>query len=205
MNVKREFTTSSERADLDSDYSMCIEIFSFALDILPKNNDEVNQINSLIAWNNITCEPLELKSLKQQCNLISSYSWHSYKNHELSKLDSKSDSAYRDSNKMIPKTSINSALLKAGIVHNAIQHQSSLSNCYGGLLFLLAFGLSRSNNFHTINWTRRSSNIQQQLLQGNSLLSALSEHLQENCVPCLTQKFVMDSNLMSYQLKYSKL
>lgn len=142
--IKREFTTT-ERVDHDRDYLMCIEVFASALDTLPKN-DELAQVTKLISWDTITCEPLNIKfetplQFQQFIQLAQLYGLTH--DHELCKLDSASELSYRDANKLISKTLINPALFKAGIIHNAIQNQSSLPNCYGGLLFLLAFGFSR--------------------------------------------------------------
>lgn len=67
------------------------------------------------------------------------------------------------------------AFYKAGITYLILVSENDIAGCYGGLLFLLAFSLSRTSNFRSQSWGRRFTDIQRQLLVGNTLLNSLSE------------------------------
>ena len=67
------------------------------------------------------------------------------------------------------------AFYKAGITYLILVSENDIAGCYGGLLFLLAFSFSRTSNFRSQSSGRRFTDIQRQLLVGNTLLNSLSE------------------------------
>jgi hypothetical protein len=94
---------------------------------------------------------------------------------EVHKLNLASTELFRELNRVLVKEKLTSALYKAGLTFSVIVSENDISGCYGGLLFLLAFSLSRTSNFRTQSWNRRFVDIQRQLLTANSLLNSVSE------------------------------
>jgi hypothetical protein len=67
-------------------------------------------------------------------------------------------------------------LFKASLIMLLLGGEQDIVNSFGGLLFLMAFSLSRSSGFRTQNWTRRYNEVERQLLSDNRVLSFLSEN-----------------------------
>jgi hypothetical protein len=90
-------------------------------------------------------------------------------------LNLASEDLYRELNRILPRETLSEAYYKAGITYLILISEDDIAGCYGGLLFVLAFPLSRTSNFRSQSWGRRFVEIQRQLLVGNTLLNSLSE------------------------------
>jgi len=162
VNIKKNYTSGGDRIDHDNDLLVCIEIFSSALQTELEDEGEINILDQKISWKDITCDVLGLElesddqfkqfqSLTQKLKLS--------QDHELSKLNSQTAGIFRDANRLLSKTALTPPLFQTEIIFSCVGSQFDVSNCYGGLLFLLAFAFSRTESFKSPSWVRRSGEI----------------------------------------------
>ena len=166
INIKKNHTSGGDRIDHDNDLLVCIEIFSEALHTEPVDTVDINILDKKIAWKEITCDVLGLEfetddqfkqfqGLKKKLKLP--------QDHELSKLDPQTAGVSRDANRLLFKLILTPPLFQAGVIFSCVESQFDVSNCYGGLIFLLAFSFSRTETFKSPSWIRRSGEIQKTL------------------------------------------
>lgn len=177
VSIKRNNSLSSLRIDQENDFLICVELFSRAIDTYPDDSD-VHQINERISWDTVTCDILNLDitsndQAKMYIALAKHYGLRAP--NEIFGMDITSGELYRNLNRQLPKEPLSSPLYKAGVTYLILMSEGDIAGCYGGLLFLLAFSLSRTANFRSQSWGRRFTEVQRQLLVGNMLLNSLSE------------------------------
>jgi hypothetical protein len=178
INIKKFYCEGDDRLGFDNDLLISIEVFATALHTLPVSSEEEELLRGKFKWNTILCDVLgiefendiqckQFKKLAVELGLEAT--------NDLLKIDELNPGFYRDANRVLLKLPLNPYLFQAGVIYSTAFSAHDIFNCYGGLLFLLAFSLSRVTNFSSPGWVRRSGEIQRQLLQGNGLLSSLSE------------------------------
>jgi len=82
----------------------------------------------------------------------------------------------QETNRTLSKERLSSILYKSLLVIIFWNSEAYYTDCYRGLLFLLAFSLSRTQQFRSVNWSKRYNEVQKSLLIGNALLGSLSEN-----------------------------
>jgi hypothetical protein len=154
-----------------------VELFAKAIETYPDQSD-IGQISERIVWDTIQCEILNLDiGNNEQAKIFIALSkdFGLSATHAICGLSLTSEDLYKDLNRALAKEPLTSPLYKAGVAYLTLMSEGDIAGCYGGLLFLLAFALSRSSNFRSQSWGRRFVEIQRQLLTGHLLLNSLSE------------------------------
>jgi len=190
VNIKRNHTAGGERIEYENDFLVCIEVFADALHSQPVDLPARVALERKIAWGEITCDVLgvELDSNEQLQQFQALCTKFGLSDHELLRIEPKTEGAYRDANRLLLKLPMTKALYLAGVVYFAATNSDSASNCYGGLLFLISFSFTRTENFQTANWNRRSQEVTRTLLNNNQLLTSLAESSARELSRLLLQK-----------------
>lgn len=129
---------------------------------------------SKISWETITCDIFNLDiSNNIQATIFIKLAKHFglVGPNPIFDLNLASEELYQELNRLLPRETLSEAYYKAGITYLILITENDIAGCYGGLLFLLAFSLSRTSNFRSQSWGRRFVEIQRQLLTRNTLLN----------------------------------
>lgn len=177
VQIKKNHNTTGLRIEHEKDFLTCIELFSSAIDTKPDPQD-MDQIGTKISWGTITCDIFNLDIANNtQAKIFINLARHFglAAPNPIFELNLASEDLFRELNRLFPKEPMSEIYYKAGITYLILVGENDIAGCYGGLLFLLAFSLSRTSLFRSQSWGRRFTDIQRKLLMGNTLLNSLSE------------------------------
>jgi len=178
INIKKTFSENAERIEVENDLLMCIEVFSSLLNTTPPSPQVESALNQQILWDQIDCSIFGIEFTND--NQVKQFRALSKNaglrvDHDLVKTPTDTSENFRDFNRSFQKTKVTPELFTACIFYSVLTCANDVSNCYGGLLFLLSFSVSRVSNFRSQGWVKRYNAIQQELLKDNQLLTSLSE------------------------------
>jgi hypothetical protein len=206
VSIKKGYNIGGTRVDQDSDFLMCVELFRDAIDTAP-DESYATQLSGIIPWNELTCGTFNLDittndQAKSFLALAKNYGLES--EHEISKLVSTDPNFHRELNKSLAKAVMDTPLYKAGVTYLVLVSERDVPGCYGGLLFLLSFAFSRSSNFRSQSWGRRFTEVQRQLLPGNTFLHSLSEGSARELSSFIDTKVRdgLDPDILSKEIQY---